>query len=206
MRLGLFGGSFDPVHYGHLLLAECCREEQRLDRVLFLPAAVPPHKQDQELTPAQTRIDMLELAIAGHEQFAVSRYEVERGGISYTVDTLRHFQQEDPHGELFFLLGADMLRDLPHWREAAQVCELAMPIVVRRPGFEEPDFDCLVGLTSPARIDRFRQHQVEMPAIGLSSTEIRRRVARGLSIRYRVPRAVEKLIETEGLYREGIGD
>jgi nicotinate-nucleotide adenylyltransferase len=205
MRLGLFGGSFDPVHYGHLLLAECCREQQRLDRVLFLPAAAPPHKLAHELTPAQARIEMLELAIAGHEQFAVSRYEADRGGVSYTIDTLRHFRQEDPDGELFFLLGADMLHDLPHWREAAEVCRLAVPIVVRRAGFEEPDFSCLVGLTSPARIDLFRQHQVEMPDVGLSSTEIRHRVAAGMSIRYRTPRAVEKLIETQGMYREGGG-
>lgn len=203
MRLGLFGGSFDPVHYGHLLLAECCREQQRLDRVLFLPAAVPPHKQDRELTPAQTRIDMLELAIAGHEQFAVSRYEAERGGVNYTVDTLRHFRQEDPEGELFFLLGADMLHDLPHWREAAEVCRLAVPIVVRRAGFEEPDFGCLADLASSSRIDLFRQHQVDMPEIQLSSSQIRRRVAAGLSIRFRLPRAVEKLIETQGIYRSG---
>lgn len=203
MRLGLFGGSFDPVHYGHLLLAECCREQRRLDRVLFLPAAVPPHKQAQELTPAQTRIDMLELAIAGHEPFAVSRYEIERGGVSYTVDTLRHFRQEDPDGELFFLLGADMLHDLPHWREAAEVCQLAIPIVVRRAGFEEPDFGCLADLAAPARIELFRQHRVDMPEIQLSSSEIRRRVAAGESIRYRTPRAVERLIQTQGVYRGG---
>ena len=201
MRLGLFGGSFDPVHYGHLLLAECCWEQQRLDRVLFLPAAVPPHKQAQEPTPAQARIEMLELAIAGREQFAVSRYEAERGGISYTVETLRHFQQEDPQGELFFLLGADALHDLPYWHEAAEICRLAVPVVVRRAGVQTPDFACLVDLASPQRIDTIRQHQVEMPEIGLSSTDIRRRVAAGQSIRYRTPRAVEKYIETGGLYR-----
>ena len=201
MRLGLCGGSFDPVHYGHLLLAERCREGQRLDRVWFLPAGVPPHKQDRDLTPAPLRIEMLELAIAGHEQFAVSRYEVDRGGVSYTVDTLRHFRKEDPQGELFFLLGADMLHDLPHWREAAEVCRLAMPVVVRRAGAREPDFECLSGLVLPERIERIRQHQVEMPQIELCSSEIRRRVAAGLSIRYQTPRAVEKYIETHGLYR-----
>ena len=98
MRLGLFGGSFDPVHYGHLLLAECCREQCRLDRVWFLPAAVPPHKQGRQLTPAAARIEMLQLAIAGHEAFGVDRYEVDRGGVSYTVDTLRHFRGGDPDG------------------------------------------------------------------------------------------------------------
>ncbi len=200
MRLGLFGGSFDPVHYGHLLLAECCREEHRLDRVCFLPAAVPPHKLDRELTPAEARIDMLELAIAGHQAFAVSRYEVDRGGVNYTVDTLRHFRAQDPDGELFFLLGADMLGDLPTWREPDQVCELAIPVVVRRPGATGPDFDCLAGIAPPERIDLIRRHQVEMPQVELSSTEIRRRVAEGLSIRYHTPRAVEKYIETHQLY------
>jgi len=201
MRLGLFGGSFDPVHYGHLLLAECCREQCRLEQVWFLPAAVPPHKQGRELTPAKARIEMLELAIAGHEAFAVNRYEVDRGGVSYTVETLRHFRAQDPDRELFFLLGVDMLHDLPHWREADQICQLATPVVVRRPPVGEPDFGCLAGLASPDQIDRIRGHQVQMPQIDLSSTEIRRRVAEGLSIRYQTPRAVEKYIETHGLYR-----
>ena len=125
MRLGLLGGTFDPIHYGHLLLAECCREQCRLDAVWFLPAAVPPHKQDRALTPAAQRIEMLELAIAGNAAFSVCRYETDRGGVNYTVDTLTHFREEDPSRELFLLLGADMLFDLPHWRNAAKVCELA---------------------------------------------------------------------------------
>jgi len=201
MRLGLFGGSFDPVHFGHLLLAECCVEQRRLDQVWFLPAAVPPHKQGRELTPAEMRIEMLELAIAGHPGFAVGRYEVDRGGVSYTVDTLRHYRQEDPEGELFFLLGTDMFEDLPNWRETATVCELALPIVVRRAGMGEPDFDCLAGIASRERIEQIRQHQVEMPPMGLSSSEIRRRVAAGRSIRFQTPRAVEKYIQTHDVYR-----
>ena len=201
MRLGLFGGTFDPVHYGHLLLAECCREACRLDRVCFVPSAVPPHKQDQTLSPAQTRIEMLELATAGHESFCISRYEVDHGGVNYTVDTLRHFRAEHPEAELFFLLGADMLFDLPHWRETNQVCELATLVVVRRAGLPEPDFACLEGLVSAERIAWFRQHQVEMPPVGISATDIRRRRAEGRSIRYQTPRAVEKYIETHGLYR-----
>jgi nicotinate-nucleotide adenylyltransferase len=199
--LGLYGGSFDPVHYGHLLLAECCREQAHLDQVLFLPAAVPPHKRDRVLSPAQHRIEMLELAIAGHEAFAVSRYETDRGGVSYTVQTLEHFRQQQPEVELFFLLGADMLNDLPDWYEARRVCELAMPLVVRRAGAEDPDYDCLRAIASAERIDQIRRHQVEMPAVGLSSTDLRQRVAAGASIRFRTPRAVEKYIESHGLYR-----
>jgi len=201
MRLGVFGGTFDPVHFGHLLLAECCREQCRLDQVCFVPSAVPPHKQERTLTPAEIRIEMLELAIAGNESFSISRHEVDHGGVNYTVDTLRHFRTAHPAAEVFFLLGADMLLDLPHWRETAHVCELATLVVVRRTGLPEPDFACLAGLASPERIACFRQHRVEMPPVGISATDIRRRRAAGLSIRYQTPRAVEKYIETQGLYR-----
>jgi nicotinate-nucleotide adenylyltransferase len=200
MRLGIFGGTFDPVHYGHLLLAECCREQCRLDAVWFLPAAVPPHKQRKDLTPAAARVEMLELAVTANEAFSVCRYEADRGGLNYTADTLAHFHQEDPGWELFFLLGADMLRDLPRWRDPARICELALVVAVRRSGQRPPDFDALAGLASPARIDEIRRHQVEMPEMALSGTDLRRRVAAGQSIRYRTPRAVEQYIRAHGLY------
>jgi len=206
MRVGLLGGSFDPVHYGHLLLAECCREQCRLEQVWFLPAAVPPHKKDHAPSAAQQRIEMLELAIAGHPAFSVCRYEVDRAGVNYTVDTLAHFHEEDPQRELFFLMGADMLNDLPNWRRADRVCELAVMVGACRPGTGELDYAGLTGITSPQRIEVIRRHQVEMPEIGISSSEIRRRVAAGLSIRYQTPRAVEKYIETHGLYRRAPTD
>ena len=151
MRLGLFGGTFDPVHYDHLLLAESCREACRLDAVWFVPAAHPPHKQERRLTPARQRIEMLELAIGGNEAFAVSPLEIERGGVSYTVDTLAALRAEQPERELFFLLGSDMLADLPDWREPGRICELALPVVVRRGGAFETDFDGLSAFVSPAR-------------------------------------------------------
>lgn len=201
MRLGLFGGSFDPIHLGHLLLAECCREQCRLDQVWFLPAAVPPHKQGHRQTPGDARAEMIELAVGGHETFYVNRYELDRGGVSYTVETLRHFRAEQPDWELFLLVGADMLHDLPHWRESGEVCRLATPVAVCRPGESEPDFECFAGLVSRERIDEIRAHQVEMPQVGISSSEIRRRVAQRRSIRYQTPRAVEKYIQTHGLYR-----
>jgi nicotinate-nucleotide adenylyltransferase len=202
MRLGIFGGTFDPVHYGHLLLAECCREQCGLDAVWFLPAAVPPHKRDATLSPAEKRVEMLELAIAGHEAFSVCRYEIDRGGVNYTFETLEHFREEDPSRELFFLLGADMLHDLPHWREPARIIEAAVPVAVRRPGAGALDFTCLAPFASPERLKEIRGYQVEMPEIGFSSTEIRRRSTAGLSIRYQTPRAVERYIETQGLYRK----
>jgi len=201
MRLGIFGGTFDPVHYGHLLLAECCRERCRLDAVWFLPAAIAPHKQNSEPTPAAARIEMLELAIAGNPAFSVCCYEADRGGVHYTAETLAHFHAKDPSREMFFLMGADMFLDLPNWRNPARVCELALPVVVCRPGSGPIDFGRLSGIASPDRIALMRQHQVEMPEIGISATDIRNRVSQGQGIRYRVPRAVEMYVVTHGLYR-----
>ncbi len=200
MRIGIFGGSFDPVHYGHLLLAECCREQARLDAVWFVPAAVSPLKTGHQSAPAEDRAEMLRLAIAGHEAFSVSTIEIDRGGLSYTADTLRQLVAEDSDRALFFPLGADSLLDLPRWRQPQVICTLATPLVVRRAGAPEPDFDALAPIVPIERIEQIRAAQIEMPTIELSSTEIRRRVAQRQSIRYQAPRAVEKYIETHRLY------
>ncbi len=202
VRLGILGGTFDPVHYGHLLLAESCREQVSLNEVWFLPTAVPPHKRGRNLTPVEARIEMLDLAIAGQEAFSVCRYEADQGGINYTADTLSYFHEQAPDRELFFLLGADMLHDLPNWRQPERICRLATLVVVRRPGTPAIDIELLRPVADEEYLQRVRDSQVEMPAIGLSATEIRRRVAAGESIRYHTPRAVEKYIEAEGLYRE----
>jgi nicotinate-nucleotide adenylyltransferase len=201
MRLGLYGGSFDPVHYGHLLLAECCREELQLDAVWFLPAAISPFKKEQSQTPPRHRVEMLKLALAGHEAMHVSTLEIDRGGVSYTVDTLNEIHRQQPEAELFFLMGADSLRDLPTWREPALICELAIPVVAARANHGEVDYDVLREIVSAERLDMIRRHKVTVPLVDLSSTDLRRRVAEGKSIRYRTPRAVEKYIQTHGLYR-----
>ncbi len=200
-RLGIFGGSFDPVHYGHLLLAEACREACKLDEVWLMPAAVPPHKQHQTRPPNSTRIEMLRLAVSGHAALRVSTLETDRGGISYTVDTLEALHAELPHTELFLLMGADSLEDLPHWRAPQRICSLAIPVVVRRAGAAPPNIDLLAPLVTPQRLDEIKRWQVEMPVIGLSSTDLRQRIAQGRSIRYRTPRAVEAYIEAHRLYR-----
>lgn len=200
MRLGILGGTFDPVHYGHLLLAECAREQCQLDRVWFMPAATPPHKQSRRLSPPEHRLNMLDLAITGNEAFEVSRYEIDRGGISYTADTLETLRAQDPQRELFFLLGSDSLDDLTTWHEPQRICRAATLAVVHRAGTAEPDLERLRTIATPAQIERFRQCLVTMPLIELSSTDIRQRVASGKSIRYRTPRAVEKYIETHRLY------
>jgi nicotinate-nucleotide adenylyltransferase len=200
MRLGIYGGSFDPVHYAHLLLAECCREQLRLDEVWLIPAAVPPHKQSRERAAGKDRLQMLELALAGSEHLRASSLELDRGGVSFTVQTLQTIHEQHPAAELFLLLGADALADLPTWREPARVCELALPVVVRRGGMSPPDFTLLAPLVSAERLSQIRAAEVTMPLMDFSSTELRQRAASGQSLRYRTPRAVEKYIETQRLY------
>ena len=202
VRLGIFGGTFDPVHYGHLLLAECCLEQCELDMVYFMPSAVPPHKTASSVASGQQRVEMLDLAIGGHTGFSICRYEVDRGGVNYTFETLAALHQQDPTRELFFLFGGDMFYDLPNWREPQRVCALALPVAVRRAGGPPLDFSRLSSIATAERIDEMRAHAVEMPDIGLSSSDLRARAAAGKSIRYRMPRAVEKYIENKRLYKE----
>jgi nicotinate-nucleotide adenylyltransferase len=201
MRIGIFGGTFDPVHFGHLLLAETAREEGRLDEVWFVPAAVAPHKQHEASTPGERRAEMLELAIADNEALRVCRIELDRGGVSFTVDTLAQIAAEQPGADLFLLLGADSLEDLPSWHRPEEICRLATPVVARRPGAAEPDFSVLSAVVSPQRLEEIRACQVSMPLIDLASSEIRRRAAAGRSIRYQTPDAVVKYIESQRLYR-----
>lgn len=202
MRLGIFGGSFDPVHYGHLLLAESCREQLNLDKVFFVPAGSPPHKQQIKLTPANHRLAMLELAIGGEPDFEICRFEIERQETSYTVGTLRWFRTQFPQAELFLLVGADMLNDLPNWREAGEICRLAQPVGVRRGGSAPPSIERLTPLLPPERLEWLKNTHVDMPEVALSSSEIRHRVRQRQSIRFRVPKAVEQYILTHGLYRD----
>jgi nicotinate-nucleotide adenylyltransferase len=201
MKIGILGGSFDPVHYGHLLLAESCRDQCQLDEVRFLPAAAPPHKLKQALSSPNHRVAMCQLAIAGHPAFRVSTQEVDRGGVSYTVQTLRDLHRSEPESEFFLLMGADSLRDLPDWRETEEVCRLAVPVVVRRRGSPEPDLSLLAHSVSAERLELIRRYQVEMPIVEFSSTAIREAVSQARTIRYQTPRAVEKYIVTSGLYQ-----
>src|SRR5207248_2380438 len=138
------------------------------------------------------RVEMLKLAIGGHPQFEVCTYEVDRGAVNYTFETLQALTSQYSDAELFFLLGADSLNDLPRWREPQRICELATLIVAQRPGVPELNWQALVGLVSRDRLQQFRTCQTAMPQIGISSNDLRRRVAEGRSIRYQTPRAVEK--------------
>lgn len=200
MRLGIYGGSFSPIHLGHLLLAEACREYHRLDEVWFLPAATSPLKQDFRMTSDAHRAAMVELAIAGHGAFRMSRLELDRGGVSYTVDTLRDIQHQMPEAELFLLVGADSIADFPRWRAIEKICSLAQVCAVGRTGYDLGDLSHLGGELSAAQIQRLRDHFVPMPLVEISSSDIRERLGSGRSIRYMVPRSVEKYIETQRVF------
>jgi nicotinate-nucleotide adenylyltransferase len=200
MRLGLFGGTFDPIHLGHLILAEACREACVLDEVWFVVTATPPHKRGVRRTEVEHRLEMARVATAGHEAFRVSEIEAdEAAGPHYSHRTLEALAAERPGDELFFLIGADSLADLPTWRHPERVAELATVVVVNRPGVTATAARTAPELGPGARPFRF----VEVPPIGISSTDLRSRVAAGRSIRYRVPRGVEAYIAAQGLYRGG---
>lgn len=202
MRIGIYGGSFDPIHIGHLLIAETVREFCQLDRVVFVPAATAPHKQSQNVTTAKHRRELVELAVGGYSPFTIDDRELERGGVSYTVDTLEAFRDENPEDELFLIMGGDSLVDLPNWKSPQRICELARPIVVARPGADPPDPAILQRLLPTLSDAETNACVIAMPLIEISSTDIRQRVQNGQSIRFRTPRAVEKYIENHGLYRE----
>jgi nicotinate-nucleotide adenylyltransferase len=199
MRVGIFGGSFDPIHFGHLILAEYCRTGCALDRVLFVPTASAPHKSHQQHSDATHRIEMLKLAIAGHQAFEVSEVEIERGGLSYTVETLRQLNAHHGDWDMYLLLGADSLEDLPTWREPVEICKLASLVVVGRPG-AALDIEGLRNKLPDAQPSEMNVTGIEMPPLGISSTEIRKRIADGQSIRFQTPRAVEMYIEAQNLY------
>ncbi|MCX2726233.1 nicotinate-nucleotide adenylyltransferase [Thermomicrobium sp. 4228-Ro] len=196
-RIGIFGGTFDPVHHGHLIVAEVMMEELGLDRVLFLPAGQPPHKLDRPITPAFHRLTMLQLALQGNPHFGISFVDVERPGPCYTVDSLAILRREYPGDELVFLMGEDSLRDLPTWREPNRIAEQALLGVALRPNVEVD----LATVFAAVPAARDRVLLVHVPLIQIAASDIRRRVAEGRTIRYQVPRAVEQYIERHGLYR-----
>jgi nicotinate-nucleotide adenylyltransferase len=197
MRLGIFGGAFDPVHNGHLLLAEQCREQCQLDEVWFVPTKIPPHKDAGSLSPDEDRVEMLQLATAGRSEFVVSEIELKREEVSWKVDTLRQLRDERPDDELFLLIGADSLRDFPTWKEPEAIAELASVIAVNR---GEASLKELTVDLSPKLSDSVQL--VTMPGISISATDLRRRVSEGVSIRYLVPRSVEEFIQSRGLFRD----
>ncbi len=193
-RVGILGGTFDPPHIGHLVLAEYARTALNLDCVLFVPAADPPHKH-QLRYGIEHRLPMLELAIAGNDQFVISRVDVDRPGPHYTVDMIRILQQQHPKTEYYFLMGGDSLHHLPQWYHPLELIALCKLAVMARPGTEvAPDLKALPGLAE-------RVIMIDSPMLGFSSTEVAERLEAGKSVRYLVPDAVLTYIQENGLYR-----
>ena len=201
MRIGIFGGSFDPVHIGHLILAEHCRESASLDEVWFIPSATAPHKTEGATATDRQRMEMLEFALAGHASFLISDVELKRGGVSYTVDTLSQIAEEQPDDELFLMIGGDSLQNFDTWRNPEKICRLATPLVVARPNSDPVNLDSLSPYVDEDRMAEIKRYAFESRLIDISSTEIRTRAAAGRSIRYLTPRAVEKYIESKSLYQ-----
>ncbi len=195
-RLGLLGGTFDPPHYGHLLAAQEAASQLDLERVLFLPARQNPLKQDEAITRAEDRWELVTRAIADNPLFEASRLDIDRPPPSYTVDLLRALEQ--PGRELFFVLGADILPDLPYWRLPAEILRRARIAVVNRPGAPPPDLAALEAALPGARA---RVDVVSIPGVAISAREMRDRVSAGQSLRYLTPPAVERYIAVQKLYR-----
>jgi nicotinate-nucleotide adenylyltransferase len=189
MKLGLFGGSFDPVHLGHLLVAQAACEELGLDRMFFIPAAQSPFKPGQQPMPGAMRLRMLRLALAGKSAYEVDAQELERGGVSYTIDTVRDYGRRFAGAELFYLIGADHVAKLPQWREAAELARLVEFAVIPRPG------EAAVAFPAP-----FRGRRLAGFPLGVSSSEIRSRARGGLPLEPLVPAAVAEVVRNNGLY------
>lgn len=196
MKIGILGGTFDPVHWGHLLLAETVREELSLDKIVFMPACIPPHKQSRPVSTGSHRVEMIRLAIANIPYFQVSDYEIQKQAVSFTRDTLKTLKENVYQNDsLFLIIGEDNFRELDTWKDPASLFEYATVAVMKRSGSK----------SNEVIPDKFSQAIfVKTPLLDISSSEIRDRVARGKSIRFRVPEAVEKYIEINELYRSHV--
>lgn len=188
-RIGLYGGSFDPVHTGHLLVVQAAREELQLTRLFLIPAAQSPFKLNQSLAPAARRLQLLRLAFAGQSDCEIDDQEVLRGGVSYTIDTVRLYAERFPGAQLFYLIGQDHVAQLPKWRAAAELAQLVEFVVIPRPG--------ATAVTVP---EPFQAQQLRGFPLGVSSSQIRERVRQGQSIDCLTPPAVAEAIRNNRLY------
>ena len=198
-RIGIMGGTFDPIHYGHLVVAEAAREAFSLEKIIFVPAGIPPHKAKEEVTPARHRYLMTLLAIMSNPYFEISRVDLDRGGVTYTVDTLADLKSQLPPAvQMYFITGADAILEILSWKSPDQVLSMAEFIAVTRPGYGLDQLSQAIGPLYAEFRDRI--HILEAPPVGLSSTGLRRRLVEGRSIRYLVPETVVAYINNEGLY------
>lgn len=194
------GGTFDPIHYGHLIAAENSRSEFGLDRVVFIPAARPPHKEGESVLDSAHRLQMVKLALANNPAFEISTLEQERQGPSYTINTVEYYRNRFPESQIFFIMGMDSLLMFDTWRDYQRLAGLCRFIVVTRPGYAmEPDHPALGNLP---QLLWDNLSLLEIPGMDISSSDIRRRVRSGSPIKYMLPSAVEGYILEHGLYRE----
>lgn len=200
-RLGIMGGTFDPIHYGHLVTAEQAREALDLDLVLFMPAGSPAFKQEKQVTGAEDRYAMTVLATAANPAFDASRFEIDREGVTYTVDTLRALREHYPDNvKLYFITGADAIIDILTWRDAEHIAGLATLIAATRPGY---DIEQAKSRIAASGLD-FDVRYIEIPALAVSSTNLRERVAAGKSVRYLTSESVMGYIRKNGLYNASV--
>ena len=197
MRLGIFGGSFDPVHNAHLAIARACQQQAKLDEVWFTPTAIQPLKRQGPQASNEDRLEMLRLATQDEPSWRVCSIEIDRGGFSYTVDTLRQLHEQLPTAQLFFLIGADAVHDIAKWREPHEIFKLATPLVVHRANQTAPQLDQLGSLCKATT----QPQAIEMPPMEISSSEIRSRIAAGEDIASQVPRKIAEFIASRALYR-----
>ena len=195
--VGVLGGTFDPIHFGHLAIAEAARQELGCERILFVPARMPPHRPDRPIAAAGDRVAMVELAIAANPSFELSRLELDRDGPSYTVDTMRAIAATT--AEPWFILSAEAFADFLDWHQPSRILEVSRLAVLPRDGHAPPDLDSIRAALGAEAVERIAV--IDGPRIRLSATEIRRRAARGRSVRYLVPDAVATYIEDHRLYR-----
>jgi len=194
-RLGVMGGTFDPIHYGHLVTAEEALVQFALDTVVFVPTGRPWMKEGREVSPAEDRYLMTVIATASNPRFRVSRVEIDRDGPTYTVDTLRALGAENPDAELYFITGADAMLEILKWKDPGEVLALAHFIAATRPGYDLTRFESLT------RAGHANATVMSIPALAISSTDVRERIRDGRPIRYLVPEGVKSYIEKAGLYR-----
>ena len=192
-KLGVLGGTFDPIHMGHLVLAEQVREKFQLEQVIFIPSASPPHKTEQKLSLAEDRLKMTQLAVDGNPYFSVSDIELKRDGLSYTVETLRELKELYKNSEIYFLTGSDVLDEITTWKNPEEVYKLAKIVIGIRPGFDKFNPE-----------DHFAKKSiiVDITGMDISSTQIREKVRKGESIKYLVPSKVEEYIKKKNLYKK----
>lgn len=194
------GGTFDPIHYGHLVTAEAARARFNLDTVLFIPSGQPPHKKNYHVTSSVHRFLMTVLAVVTNEYFDVSRIEIDRKGYSYTIDTIKELRNKLPDTELFFITGADAVLEILTWKSMSEILDDCHLVAATRPGYDLDGLPKDLKSAAGKNIDKI--HYFEVPALAISSTDIRNRVAQGMPIKYLLPESVEQYILKTNLYRD----